>query len=79
MKIQWLEDKEKDGEIFSNSECLTYVIKHFIKEKRVELWGEGKGEIGVYETEEEANKAYKKIKEQHYETIWKVAKEVLKK
>lgn len=73
MNIMWLEDKEKNGEIFSNSDCLTYVVKLFIREKRVELWGQGKGVTKEFQTNEEAFEHYNAIKKSTYQNIWKNA------
>jgi hypothetical protein len=43
VRMKWLADKEKNGERFTNSECLSYCLKCFRKEKRVELWHAGQG------------------------------------
>ena len=76
--IEWLVDKEKDGEIFSNSYCLTYVIKMFVEENRVELWGLGKGMGKNFSTKEEAYQVYQYIKNQTYDSIWFEAEKKLK-
>lgn len=42
--INWLQDKEKDDEVYSNSECFTWCVKCFKDKNRVEAWrANGKG------------------------------------
>lgn len=58
----WLPDREKDGEVFSNSVCLTFCLKHFIEEKRVEVWDRYEGRTRTFSTGEEARDWYEMLK-----------------
>ena len=46
--IDWIEDKQKEGEIFTNSYCFSYCLKCFWEENRVELWASRKGYAKTY-------------------------------
>lgn len=67
--IEWLEDKEKDGERFTNSICLLYCLKFFRDEKRVELWDLKKGYYKNYKTEAGALFEYEIMKSLDYGNI----------
>lgn len=72
--VIWLQDKEKDGEIYSNSYCLKYVLKFFTKENMIQLWGNGWGYKKVFETNEDALNEYVKIKTKNDKEIQKYLK-----
>lgn len=67
--IDWLQDKEKNGERFTNSFCFTYCLKCFEAEKRVELWAGGKGYKKTYQTLAGALFDYAHIKTLGYHEI----------
>lgn len=67
--IKWLDDKEKNEEIFTNSECLMYCLKHFKEERRVEIWDLKKGYFKICTTNAEAMYEYEMIKTLSYEKI----------
>jgi hypothetical protein len=73
--LEWTDDKEKNGEVFSNSYCLTYCIKHFIKERRVEIWDHGSGYYLAFESNIQAKSFYQSLKYFSEKNIEKVKKE----
>lgn len=68
-KIYWLPDKEKDGELFTNSVCFTYCLKHFIIEHRLELWDKRNGFEKTFRTEAGAWFEFHHIKNLSYQEI----------
>lgn len=71
----WLEDKEKDGEMFTNSECFTYCLKCFVWESRVELWTKVCGYKKTFDNKSEALFTYRVIKGLSYFEIERYLKE----
>lgn len=67
--IDWIPDKEKSGEVFTNSFCFTYCLKCFQGEKRVELWVSGQGYKKQYQTLAGAMFDYAYIKTLGYHDI----------
>lgn len=67
--IDWLQDKEKNGERFTNSFCFTYCLKCFQEENRVELWASGSGYKKTYQTLAGALFDYEHIKTLSYHEI----------
>lgn len=60
--MEWLVDREKDGERYTNTTCLVYCLKCFRKEKKVELWKLGLGYLIRCKSEAEALFLYRVIK-----------------
>lgn len=72
--IKWLLDKEKNGEVYSNSDCLSFVVKLFTNENKVQIWGENVGyEIHLKDLNE-AVEEYINLKSKKYEEIMEYAK-----
>lgn len=83
MKMEWLEDKEKNGELYTNSYCFAYCLKCFYHDKKVEVWVRQNGILEGYEvrrkTTSEAIFEFRVIKSLNDEQLKKHVKEKYKK
>jgi hypothetical protein len=69
LELEWLPDKMKRDEIFTNSTCLTFCLKCFKNENRVELWDRLNGYHKTYKTQAGAVFEYNSLKYLSYEEI----------